>query len=143
MGGVVGAGLVYANYLHAIDIFEGGRGVRTLSTASLFSTYAVSSRMKQVLTQNFDFVKLNYMSNGSCFFSEFLATGVLMVMILAATDKRNLPPPTGLLPLVLFLVILGIGVALGMETGVCLVFISPTPFESEAIQCSICTESRA
>ena len=66
-----------------------------------------------------------------------------MVMILAATDKRNLPPPTGLLPLVLFLVILGIGVALGMETGVCLVFISPTPFESEAIQCSICTESRA
>jgi len=42
MGGVVGAALVYANYFHAIDIFEGGRGIRTLKTASLFSTYAVS-----------------------------------------------------------------------------------------------------
>lgn len=42
MGGLVGAALVYANYFHAIDIFEGGRGVRTLNTAGLFSTYAVS-----------------------------------------------------------------------------------------------------
>jgi aquaglyceroporin related protein len=41
MGGLVGAAIVYANYFHAIDIFEGGRGVRTLSTAGLFSTYAV------------------------------------------------------------------------------------------------------
>lgn len=41
MGGLVGAALVYANYFHAIDIVEGGRGVRTLTTASLFSTYAV------------------------------------------------------------------------------------------------------
>ena len=42
LGGVVGAGVVYANYFHAIDIVEGGRGVRTLATAGLFSTYAVS-----------------------------------------------------------------------------------------------------
>ena len=42
MGGLVGAALIYANYFHAIDIFEGGRGIRTLKTASLFSTYAVS-----------------------------------------------------------------------------------------------------
>jgi aquaglyceroporin related protein len=42
LGGVVGAGVIYANYIHAIDIFEGGRGVRTLATAGLFSTYTVS-----------------------------------------------------------------------------------------------------
>jgi aquaglyceroporin related protein, other eukaryote len=42
MGGLVGAAVVYANYFHAIDIYEGGRGVRTLRTASLFATYAVS-----------------------------------------------------------------------------------------------------
>lgn len=41
MGGVVGAALVYANYIHAIDLFEGGREIRTLGTAGLFSTYAV------------------------------------------------------------------------------------------------------
>lgn len=40
MGGIVGAAVVYANYFHAIDLFE-GHGVRTLSTASLFSTYSV------------------------------------------------------------------------------------------------------
>jgi aquaglyceroporin related protein, other eukaryote len=57
------------------------------------------------------------MTNVSCFFSEFLATAMLMMVILAAIDKRNNPPPKGLLPLVIFIVILGIGVSLGMETG--------------------------
>ncbi|KAF8221181.1 aquaporin [Tricholoma matsutake] len=100
MGGLVGSTMVYANYFHAIDIFEGGRGVRTLRTASLFATYAV-----------------DYMTNVSCFFSEFLGTAMLMMVILAGTDKRNNAPPAALLPLVLFIVILGIGTALGMETG--------------------------
>lgn len=43
LGGIVGAGVVYANYFHAINIVEGGRDVRTLATAGLFSTYAVSN----------------------------------------------------------------------------------------------------
>ncbi|KAJ7163475.1 aquaporin [Mycena crocata] len=99
LGGLVGAGLVYANYFHAIDIFEGGRGIRTLSTASLFSTYA-----------------LDYMTSVSCFFSEFLATAVLVIVVLAMGDKKNIPPPAGLAPLVLFILILGLGACLGMET---------------------------
>jgi aquaglyceroporin related protein len=41
MGGLVGAAIIYGNYFHAIDIFEGGRGIRTQKTASLFATYAV------------------------------------------------------------------------------------------------------
>lgn len=57
------------------------------------------------------------MTHVSAFFSEFLATAVLMIMVLAATDKKNSPPPDGLVPLFLFLLILGIGAALGMETG--------------------------
>jgi len=100
LGGLVGAALVYANYFHAIDLFEGGRNIRTLNTAGLFSTYA-----------------LGYMTNVSCFFSEFLATAVLLIVVLATTDTHNSPPPAGLLPLVLFLLILGIGASLGMETG--------------------------
>lgn len=43
MGALCGAGIIYANYIHAIDLFEGGRHIRTVpGTASLFSTYAVS-----------------------------------------------------------------------------------------------------
>ncbi|KAJ7644861.1 aquaporin [Roridomyces roridus] len=99
LGGLVGAGLVYANYIHAIDIFEGGRHVRTLGTASLFSTYAA-----------------DYMTPVSCFFSEFLATAVLVIVVLAIGDKKNLPPPAGLAPMVLFFLILGLGASLGMET---------------------------
>ncbi|KAF9011828.1 aquaporin-like protein [Cyathus striatus] len=99
MGGLAGGALVYANYFHAIDIFEGGQGIRTQATASLFSTYA-----------------LDYMTAVSCFFSEFLATAVLMIMVLAVGDKNNTPTPSGLAPLFLFLLILGLGASLGMQT---------------------------
>jgi aquaglyceroporin related protein len=57
------------------------------------------------------------MTHVSCFFSEFLATAVLMILVLATTDKKNSPPPDGLLPLVLFILILGLGASLGMQTG--------------------------
>jgi aquaglyceroporin related protein len=42
LGAWLGAIIVFANYFHAIDIFEGKKGRRTLSTGSLFGTYAVS-----------------------------------------------------------------------------------------------------
>ncbi|KAF8964167.1 putative aquaporin 4 [Flammula alnicola] len=99
LGGIVGAAVVYANYFHAIDLVE-GHGVRTLATAGLFSTYA-----------------LDYMTNVSCFFDEFLGTMALLFVVLAINDKKNSPPPSGLAPLVLFLLILGIGASLGMQTG--------------------------
>jgi len=100
LGGIVGAAIVYADYFHAIDIFEGGRGVRTLKTAGFFSTYA-----------------LDYMTSVSCFFSEFIGTAVLLIVVLAMNDRNNLAVPAGLPPLVLFFLILGIGASLGMETG--------------------------
>ena len=45
MGAICGAGITYANYIHAIDAFEGGREVRTLATAGMFGTYAVSRKV--------------------------------------------------------------------------------------------------
>lgn len=56
------------------------------------------------------------MTSVSCFFSEFMATAVLLLVVLAISDQRNGPPPPGLNPLVLFITILGIGACLGMET---------------------------
>jgi len=101
LGGICGAGIVYGNYYHAINLYEGGSNIRTITgTGGLFGTYAA-----------------NYLTSASCFFSEFLASSMLIIAILAVTDKRNIPPPAGLIPVALFLCLLGIGLALGMETG--------------------------
>lgn len=99
LGGLVGAALTYANYHQAITLFEGGADIRTSATASLFTTYPI-----------------DYISNQSCFWSEFLGTVVLLLVVLAITDKRNLPPPNGTVPLVLLFLILGIGMSWGMQT---------------------------
>jgi aquaglyceroporin related protein, other eukaryote len=48
LGAMCGAGIIYANYFHAIDLFEGGRGIRTLSTAGFFGTFAV--RIRSIFT---------------------------------------------------------------------------------------------
>ncbi|KAF8530056.1 aquaporin [Hysterangium stoloniferum] len=101
MGAICGAAIVYANYFHAIDIFEGGRGVRTVpGTASLFATYP-----------------LDYLTPVSAFFDEFIGTAMLVMVILAVTDKKNIAPKPGMVPLALFFVIFGIALAFGMQTG--------------------------
>ncbi|KAF9461504.1 putative aquaporin 4 [Collybia nuda] len=100
LGGVVGAAIVYATYFHAIDIFEGGRGVRSMDTAGLWGIFAAP-----------------YLTNVSCFFSEFLGAAILAITIFAMSDKKNLAPPNGLAPLVLAFVIMGLAVSLGMGTG--------------------------
>lgn len=55
LGAFVAAGVIYGNYLGAIDVFEGG-GARTVtgttSTASLFATYPVSRRLLLHLTSD-------------------------------------------------------------------------------------------
>ncbi|KAI9573565.1 major intrinsic protein superfamily membrane channel protein [Boletus coccyginus] len=100
LGGICGAGIVYANYYHAINLYEGGADIRTLSTGGLFGTFAA-----------------DYMTSVSCFFAEFLGAAMLIIGILIATDKQNGPATAGVVPLAIFFTVLGIGVALGMETG--------------------------
>ncbi|THH32826.1 hypothetical protein EUX98_g1319 [Antrodiella citrinella] len=100
LGGICGAGIVYANYHEAINVFEGGNGARTLSTAGLFGTFAAP-----------------HMSAAGAFFEEFLGTAVLLLVICAVTDRRNSPPPAGLVPLVLFFTLMGIAAAIGWQTG--------------------------
>ena len=51
MGSLSGAGIVYANYIHAIDLVEGGRHIRAVpGTASLFGMYAVRSSLMRQFT---------------------------------------------------------------------------------------------
>lgn len=103
LGGFVASGVVYANYKSAIDVFEGGVGVRTVgldtSSAVIFCTYSAP-----------------YMTTTGQFFSEFIATALLMFLIFALLDPENMPARE-LLPLGLFFIIFGIGACFGWETG--------------------------
>jgi len=101
LGAILGAAIVYANYFHAINLFEGGSGIRTVSgTAGLFGTYAA-----------------DYLPDSAAFFDEFLGTAILLLCLLAVTDSKNIAPTPGLLPLALFLIISGIAMAFGLQTG--------------------------
>ncbi|KAG6828579.1 hypothetical protein H0H92_007509 [Tricholoma furcatifolium] len=98
-GGIMGAAFTYWTYFHAINIYEGGRGIRTLKTAGIFATYA-----------------LDYMSSVSCFFQEFLGAAILVLVVFAITDKGNSPPPPGMAPIVLFFLLMGLAAGNGMQT---------------------------
>ncbi|KAJ6008332.1 hypothetical protein N7540_012308 [Penicillium herquei] len=105
LGAICGAAIVYGNYKSAIDVFEGGPGIRTVpgysttATGGIFCTYPV-----------------DFMTKTGQFFSEFIASAILMFMIFALKDDGNLGAGH-LMPLALFFVIFGIGACFGWETG--------------------------
>lgn len=105
MGAFVASGVVYANYKSAIDVFEGGPNIRTVpgysnhSTAGIFCTYPAA-----------------FMTKTGQFFSEFIASTILMFLIYAISDSGNLGAGP-LVPLALFFIIFGIGCSFGWETG--------------------------
>ena len=105
LGAMCGAAIVYGNYKSAIDVYEGGKGIRTVpgysQTASggIFCTYPAE-----------------FMTRTGMFFSEFIASSILMFLIFALKDDGNLGAGP-LVPLALFFVIFGIGACFGWETG--------------------------
>lgn len=99
LGGFVGAASSYAQYLQPINMYEGGPTKRTIGTAGLFAS-----------------MPLEYMSPLPLFTSELVGTAILALMILATTDKQNAAPDLSLLPVAVFIIVLGLGVAWGMET---------------------------
>ncbi|RDL40154.1 Aquaglyceroporin like protein [Venustampulla echinocandica] len=105
LGAFVASGIVYANYLSAINEFEGGPNIRTVpgysktATAGIFCTYPAP-----------------FMSRTGQFFSEFVASTILMFCIYSLQDNGNLGAGN-LTPLGLFFVIFGIGACFGWETG--------------------------
>lgn len=103
LGAFCASGVVYANYKSAIDVFEGGAGIRTVGTATssagIFCTYPAE-----------------FMTKTGQFFSEFIASTILMFCIYALKDDGNIGAGN-LTPLGLFFVIFGIGACFGWETG--------------------------
>ncbi|PWN45533.1 MIP family channel protein [Ceraceosorus guamensis] len=104
LGCAAAALLIYANYYYSISLYEGGQHIRSVtgphSTAGLFFTFP------------YDILPWT-----SAAYSEFLASAVLVAVVFALSDQANLPPPTGLMPLAMWIVLVGIGAALGINTG--------------------------
>ncbi|CCU82913.1 unnamed protein product [Blumeria hordei] len=105
LGAFCAAGVVYANYKSAIDVFEGGVGIRTVpgysqnATAGIFATYPQP-----------------FMTQTGEFFSEFICATLLMFTIYALKDEKNRYADK-FIPLILFFVVFGIGACFGWETG--------------------------
>lgn len=103
---VCASGVVYANYKSAIDTYEGGAHIRTVPgfgsltpTGGIFCTYPQA-----------------FLSKTGQFFSEFIASSILMFVIYAINDNGNMGA-TNLGPLMLLFLIYGLGTAFGWETG--------------------------
>ncbi|KAJ5549911.1 hypothetical protein N7461_004609 [Penicillium sp. DV-2018c] len=105
LGAICGSTIVYGNYKSAINAYEGGPNIRTVpgysttATEGIFCTYPAE-----------------FMTKTGQFFSEFLASSILMFMIFALKDDGNLGAGK-LVPLALFFVVFGIGACFGWETG--------------------------
>ena len=105
LGGFTASGVVYANYINGINNLE-GHGIRTVppsttATAGIFCTYPQP-----------------FITKASQFFSEFIASTILIFVIFALKDDSN-PGAMGksgagkLFPLALFFLIFGLGACFG------------------------------
>lgn len=103
LGAFCASGVVYANYKSAVDAFEGGPGIRTVpgysenATAGIFNSYPAP-----------------FMTKTGQFFSEFIASSLLVFLLYALKDDANIGAGP-LVPLGVFFIIFGIGACFGWE----------------------------
>jgi len=98
-GAFVASALVYVTYCEAIDHVE--PTARTLATAGIWSTYPQ-----------------DYLSNfPGGFVDQVVGTALLMLVIFAVTDERNMALPPSLSPIVVGLAVLVIGMTYGLNAG--------------------------
>ncbi|XP_037130455.1 aquaporin-10a [Syngnathus acus] len=102
LGGYVASALVYVVYYDAIMDFSGG--ILTVygpnETASIFATYPSE-----------------YLTLGRSFLDQVVGTGMLMLCILCLDEKRNTPAPSGLIPVIVAVIVLGISMSMSGNCG--------------------------
>lgn len=103
LGAIAGAAIVYGVYLGAINNYEGSADIRSTSgptnTANIYYTQAQP-----------------YIQGVGQFFSEFVATAILIIILFGMNDPVN-NMAEGHSLFVLFLVIFGLGACFGLNTG--------------------------
>jgi len=102
-GAFVAAAVVYLTYREGLTAFDGG--VRQVlgpqGTAGIFATYPQPY--------------LTTFPGG--FIDQVVGTAILICVIFGITDSRNYPPPAGLAPVIVGLLVVGIGAAYGVNSG--------------------------
>ena len=100
LGGFVGCLIVFANYRAGIAQVEGSYDVLSLKTAGYFATLPAT-----------------YISKTSQVFSEVLDTAILIGVLFAVGDPKNLQDGAEAGPFYIFWTIFALGAALGTNTG--------------------------
>lgn len=102
-GAFVASALVYVTYIEALGTFDGGvrQVVGASGTAGIWATYP----------QPF----LSTFPGG--FIDQVVGTALLVGVIFAISDARNVPPPAGLAPFMVGLLVAVIGMSFGFNTG--------------------------
>jgi MIP family channel proteins len=102
-GAFVASIIVFVTYYEAFGAFDGG--VRQVlgphGTAGIFATYPRPF--------------LSTFPGG--FIDQVVGTAILMGVIFAIADARNVPPPAGVAPVIVGLLVVGIGAAFGFNSG--------------------------
>jgi MIP family channel proteins len=102
-GAFIASAVVYVTYLDALGAFDGG--VRHVlgeqGTAGIWATYP------QAFLSTFP----------GGFVDQVVGTALLVAVIFGITDSRNTPPPAGLVPVIVGLLVILIGAAFGFNAG--------------------------
>jgi MIP family channel proteins len=102
-GAFVGAAIVYLGYMEAFSNFD--NGIRQVAgpqgTAGIFATYP------QAYLSGFP----------GGFLDQVIGTALLVGVIFGISDARNTPPPAGLAPLIVGLLVVVIGMTWGYNAG--------------------------
>ncbi|PLB39568.1 MIP/aquaporin family protein [Aspergillus candidus] len=118
LGAIIAAGLIYANYHSAIDVHEGRLHARSVPityfspASSSKMTGPEAMAMSNATAGIFSTYPAPFMTRSGAFFSEGLASAILMFMVSQEERSGEL-----ILPLGLFFTVFGIGASFGWETG--------------------------
>ncbi len=103
VGAFAAAAVVYLTYREGLAAFDGGvrQVLGPLGTAGIFATYPQPY--------------LTTFPGG--FIDQVVGTMILVAVIFGITDQRNAPAPAGLTPVIVGLLVVGIGAAFGVNSG--------------------------